>query len=26
VLRAAGFEKVGDLLGGYGAWEESGAA
>jgi hydroxyacylglutathione hydrolase len=26
VLRAAGFENVGDLLGGYGAWEESGAA
>ena len=26
VLRAAGFKNVGDLLGGYGAWEESGAA
>jgi hydroxyacylglutathione hydrolase len=26
VLRAAGFENVGDLLGGYGAWKESGAA
>ena len=26
LLRAAGFENVGDLLGGYGAWEESGAA
>lgn len=24
LLRAAGFESVGDLLGGYGAWEEAG--
>jgi hydroxyacylglutathione hydrolase len=26
LLRAAGFENVGDLLGGYGAWEEAGLA
>ncbi|MDT5170223.1 MAG: hydroxyacylglutathione hydrolase [Mycobacterium sp.] len=26
LLRASGFHAVGDLLGGYGAWQESGAA
>lgn len=26
LLRASGFENVGDLLGGYGAWEEAGLA
>ncbi|UMB71383.1 MBL fold metallo-hydrolase [Mycobacterium paraterrae] len=26
VLRASGFESVGDLLGGYGAWDEAGLA